>query len=278
MDDVSSSPVTTQPVNPAGSAPVATGTPPPGAVDDPPDPGKLQAEIQRLQEVKEKAEREAAYWRDEKKRARGEYFRDRGDAPRQPAPTPPPAEDLGIGPEPKKEDFDDYEKYLDARVAYATKKTRAEWDRDQERRSRDAAHREKMDRLRSTLEVEGKKKYADFEEVAMDDTVAVTPLMAEILADLESPHDVAYYLGKNRAEAVAIARMTPVQAARALARIEMTIAGGGVPPANPRPPKIPGAPPPITPLGSSHGVDKDLNKMSQREFEEEMEKRTGRRF
>uniref|UniRef100_A0A6M3LH84 Uncharacterized protein n=1 Tax=viral metagenome TaxID=1070528 RepID=A0A6M3LH84_9ZZZZ len=252
------------------ASPVATGELAKEHVDQPPDPAPLKAEIERLERVRKEAEEKAVYWRKQKVEARADYFKGRGDEPPK-----PPAEDLGIGKEPHQDEYEDYQKYLDAKVSFEINKAKITWDKDQARKNQEESHQQRMDMLRSKID-EGFKKYVDFEEVALSQTVPITPLVMEILADTEKPEDVAYWLGKNRAEAIQISRMTPTQAARAIAKIEIEVSKpGGVPPSLP---KITGAPPPINPLGSSHTVEKALEKMTQREFETEMERRTGRRF
>lgn len=258
-----------------GPLPEATAaTPPPvpeGMVNEPPDPAALQAEIERLKKVREEAEEKALYWRKQKAEARADYFKGRGEPP----PQPPRPEDLGIGAEPKQDAFDDYQKYLDAKIAFEVNKAKVQWDQETSRKAQDQARQQRIQDLHMRLE-EGFKKYTDFEEVALDKTVPITPVIMDILAESEQPHELAYYLGRNRAEAIQISRMTPIQASRKLAQIEaeLTKAGGSSAPQ----PKITNAPPPIRPVGASNTVQKNFDNMTQREFEAEMEKRTGRRY
>jgi hypothetical protein len=100
--------------------------------------------------------------------------------------------------------------------------------------------------------------------VALAQTVPITPMVMEALAETENPADIAYYLGKNQPKAVAISRMTPIAAARAIAQIEASLSG-----TPPQPPtkKTTTAPPPIKPVGSSNTVTKDPEKMTQAEYE-----------
>ena len=256
-------------IMPPGSAIAGTGGgPAAGSVDETPDPEKLKAEIARLQD-------QAKYWREEKRKSRAEFFQER---PRLEEITRPAraAEESGLGAEPKQADFDDYEKYIDAKMTYTTRRARAEWDRDQERKRRETDQLEKISALQTKIREEGFKSHDDFEEVALDPSVPITPLVVELLAESEIPHEVAYYLGKNRTEAIALSRMTPVQAARAIARIEMAISGNAR--AIPSTPKLPSAPAPINPVGSSHAVSKDPDKMSQKEYEAWRESQGARRF
>jgi len=265
---VEAPPAPTEPAQVVATAPIPEGT-----VDTAPDPAILKAEIEKLELARKEAEEKALYWRRQKTEARADYFK--GGREEHPPQSAPPAQDLGIGPEPRQDAFDDYQKYLDAKIGYEVNKAKTTWDRDQARKNEDQQRQQKFVNLQERIN-EGYKQFPDFEEVALDRTVPITPMITEILADTDRPAELAYYLGKNRAEAIQISRMTPIQAARALAKIETKMAESGVPP--PSNPKLPGAPPPIKPLGSSHTVTRSLEKMTQKEFEAEMERRTGRRF
>ena len=245
---------------------------PPGTVDVAPDPAALKAEIERLQKIQKEAEEKAIYWRKQKAEARADFFKSRGE------PAPPPAappQDLGIGPEPKQEEFEDYQKYLDAKISFEVTKAKTTWDRDQARRRADEMHQQKMASLQAKIG-EGFQKYQDFEETALAPEVPITPMIMDILSDSERPAEIAYYLGKHRSEAIQISRMHPLAAVRAITKIEMGLTGAGNNPA--MNPPITAAPPPIKPVGSTHTVEPDLEKLSQKEFEAIMQKRTGRRF
>jgi len=72
--------------------------------------------------------------------------------------------------------------------------------------------------------------------------------------------------GHNRAEAIKISRMTPIAAAREIAKIEVEIAKAveQQPPGARKPSNISNAPPPIKPIGSGKSFEKDLEKMGQK--------------
>jgi hypothetical protein len=241
---------------------------------------ELQAEIDRLEnrkleleKVAREAEEKAIYWRKQKAEARADFFK-KGEE------KPPEKEkvDLEIGPAPKKEDFDDYDSYVAAIADYRAEIKKAEWLRDETTKNQQAEYQKKIENLYTKLEV-GYTKYADFEEVAKDITVPITPLIRDILAESEHPEDVAYYLGKNRAEAIKLSRMTPFAAAREIARIEAEVAKAPPSPNQPnQPKKISDATPPIKPLGSSDTVTKDPNKMTQKEYETWAKERGMRHF
>ncbi len=264
-----------------GSQPTATvaftgavPTIPEGMVDITPEKTQeVEGEIKRLEEVRNKAKADARYWRQQKAEARADYFKSRKEPEKSPEPTP----DLGIGAPPRSEDFEDYNKYVDAKVSYEVNKAKTTWDRDQARKNVEAAQQDKMAKLHEKISL-GFEKYSDFGEVVIEDATApITAAVGEALAELENPADVAYYLAKNRAEGIKISRMTPIQIAVALAKIDKEVALKAV--ESPTKPKtISNAPPPIKPVGASHTVEKDPEKMSQREYEEWALKRGMRRF
>jgi hypothetical protein len=242
----------------------------PAQVDEPPDPASLSAEIERLKAVREKAEKDAEYWRRQKTEARADFFKTRGEQPRVETPAP----DLTIPAAPNKEDFDDYDKFMDAKIDHATKVAQIKWNQEQERKASDTTRQDKLSTLREKIDA-GPTIFPDFAEVVFDPTVPITQGVHELLAELDKPAEVAYYLAKNKAEAIAIARMNPRQAAVALGRIEARYMGTE---SATTVKKVTGAPAPIRPVGASQTVTPDLEKMTQKEFEAVMEKRTGRRF
>ena len=241
---------------------------PEGTVDEPPDPAAMQAEVERLREVKKKAEEDAKYWRQQKAEARAEYFRDRDRGVA--SPVPPPADIPGMAPEPKAADFTDYDEYVKGLTDWRVKQARAQWEMESARKAQQEALQHRQENLKTKLQ-EGYQLYPDFEEVAFDRTAShITPMVVDILAECDHPADVAYYLAKNRVEGMAISRMTPLAAARAIAKLEDKLvasrAGTPAPTATNKP--ITKAPPPIKPVGSGAPVSKDPEKMTLKEYEQ----------
>ena len=246
-------------------------------IDEPPDPASVKAEIEALEQRRKKAEEDAIYWRKQKAEARADYFKGRDEPLQQVQPQP------STGSEPKPADFPDYDQYVAAIADHRVKAARAEWERDQARREQEKQSQERAQNLQTKLQ-EGYKKYNDFEEVVFDRTaIHITPMVVDILSECDHPSDVAYYLAKNRVEGVAISRMTPIKAARAIAQLEAKLVNGS---ANSQSPPLPekkpstGAPPPITPLGSggSGVTTKDPDKMTQKEYEKWRLSQGARRF
>lgn len=88
---------------------------------------------------------------------------------------------------------------------------------------------------------DAKKRYADFETVALTGWEP-SPVMTDLILTSDVGPDVAYHLGQNRALAAQIAAMNPVEAARAIGRIEASLP-------QIKPKTETNAPPPISPVG-----------------------------
>lgn len=104
---------------------------------------------------------------------------------------------------------------------------------------------------------EAKTRYSDFEKVAH--FAPISDEVARMVATSDVGADVAYYLGQNHALARSISAMHPVEAARAIGRIEATLT-------LPKPRTETNAPAPINPVRGSAGAGRDPAKMSYAEF------------
>ena len=105
---------------------------------------------------------------------------------------------------------------------------------------------------------EAKSRYADFETVALTGWEP-SPVMTDLILTSDVGPDVAYHLGQNRALAAQIAAMNPVEAARAIGRIEASLS-------QPKPRTETKAPDPISPVRGSAGAARDPSKMSVTEY------------
>lgn len=106
---------------------------------------------------------------------------------------------------------------------------------------------------------EAKARYTDFDVVALARDVPVSGDMARLIQTSEVGADVLYHLGQNKALSAEIAGMNPMDAARAIGRLEATIAA-------PRPRTSTNAPAPISPVKGSGTAMKDPAKMNFAEF------------
>jgi hypothetical protein len=156
---------------------------------------------------------------------------------------------------PSRDDFDDYQDFLEARTEWKTKETiRAEMTKNAEERQQ-LQKQEEQQQIQKSVEqqleerkTKGREKYKDFQEVALADDVPISPLMAEVIAGSDNGEDMAYFLGKNRDEALRIARLSPLAAAKELGALEASLKAKPV-----VAPKTTTAPAPATPVSGSSG-------------------------
>jgi hypothetical protein len=118
-----------------------------------------------------------------------------------------------------------------------------------ERKAEELLARREQARLQSeTLEAfhdreeEARNKYDDFEQVAYNPKLPITDAMAQTIQSSEVGPDMAYYLGSNPKEADRISRLSPLQQAKELGKIEAKLAD------NPPVKKTSNAPAPIAPV------------------------------
>ena len=91
-------------------------------------------------------------------------------------------------------------------------------------------------------EEEARTKYDDFEQVAYNPKLPITNEMAQTIQSSDVGPDMAYYLGSNPKEAERISRLSPLQQAKELGKIEAKLAD------NPVVKKTSSAPAPIAPI------------------------------
>lgn len=138
---------------------------------------------------------------------------------------------------PKPEAFDDPADYQAAVTKHAVQQARAE---DLRTEAQDAAA--EAERARAVAWNEkvsaAADRFPDFREVVTDNqSLPITPAMAELITENENGPAIAYYLGKNPQEAARIARLSPAQQGVEIGRIEGRVT---LPP----PKKVSSAPPP----------------------------------
>ncbi len=169
---------------------------------------------------------------------------------------------------PQRIDFDSDEAYVDALTDYKLEQKLA---RERENQNTERAEQQKQERqtsLRSKL-AEGGAKHEDFAQIAYQTPFSYTPQMLDVMAELENPADVAYYLGKNHAAGHEIASLTsPVSVAMKLGQIEQMVKVA----ANaPEPKAVTSTPAPSEPTGGGGGgkaghTVESLAKLDQADF------------
>jgi len=118
-----------------------------------------------------------------------------------------------------------------------------------ERKAEELLARREQARMQSEIiesyhdkEEEARVKYDDFEQVAYNPKLPITDAMAQTIQSSDVGPDMAYYLGSNPKEAERISRLTPLQQAKELGKIEAKLAD------NPVVKKTSSAPAPIAPI------------------------------
>ena len=169
---------------------------------------------------------------------------------------------------PKQDDFETFEEYQDAHIQHEVAKGIQEYQGQQAK----VAQQGSLEGFIDETTTAGRDKFTDFDEVALGNHVPITAPMLHIMQDCDNPESVAYYLGKNLKETTAISRMSPIQAARAIAHIETKVnAAGQTNPAgkvtSAPAQKVSNAPAPVKPTGSTNIITKDPEKMTQSEYE-----------
>lgn len=165
--------------------------------------------------------------------------------------------------EPKENDFDTYEEFLDAKLDYRTKQIeeniRNEVKSELTRKDQEFAQRSnevKFDK--------GREKYTDFDEIALDPSVPYSQAMADAVFEAENTEDVSYYLGQHLDIADRISRLSPISAAREIGKIEAQLSLGQQRGTQTK--TITNAPTPISPVGGSGTVRKLLKDMTHDEY------------
>ena len=190
---------------------------------------------------------------------------------------------------PNREDFEDDESFLEAltdwkvdvKLKAASGKEKETQKEVEEKTGADEVY-EAMDQMIST----GREKYEDFDSVAMDKDLAITPEMTEIILESEVSADIMYYLGQNPDEAAEISQLTPLKIAKRLASIELELEKGEDGREEekeevetlPKPPvkkKLTKTPEPITPVRETGAVEKDPAQMSPKEYRAWRERNKG---
>jgi hypothetical protein len=116
--------------------------------------------------------------------------------------------------------------------------------------ARREAERERMALVEAYHEREEavRDKYDDFEKVAYNPSLPITPVMAETIQASDVGPELAYYLGSNPREADRISRLSPYLQAKEIGKIEAKLADNPVPIK-----KTTSAPAPIKPV-TARGV------------------------
>jgi hypothetical protein len=169
----------------------------------------------------------------------------------------------GLGPKPDRTKYEDEADYAADLAAWKieeriiARQTKAHETTTSNLRNDTAAKKMELFKERA---MSLQDRYPDIEKVFTDNTLPMSPSMAETLMESEKGPEVAHYLLANREVAQRIKEMSPLAAARELGRIEATIA-------LPKPrTETKAPPPPATVSGTVKGPAKKLEDMSMAEY------------
>lgn len=175
--------------------------------------------------------------------------------------------------EPKESDFDSYDEYLDALDKWDQdtnsdqgKPEKAEKDADKsEDKEADGSLTDSQKTAMAVLKErfdEERDNFEDFDKVAFNEDLAVSPVMLEALAECEEPSKVLYHLGKNPELSKEISEKSPTQVMREITKLDLDV---GTKPA--KPVKTTQAADPISPVGKNAEGQKAVGDMSFSEYE-----------
>lgn len=212
-----------------------------------------QEEVDRI--VK-KAKRNASYLA--RKEAEAELYRAQAERQTQPQQVQEPKDEA-----PKREAFESYEDYLEAR---------AEWRADQKvkaavaeirQQQQQAAQRSTTEQRLQTFQAQISKvreEVADFDEVMeASGDVPLSQAMRDAILESDVGALLTYHLAKNPAEAKRISTLSPVSQVRALGAIEASLTR------KPEP-QVSKAPSPIAPISGGKGGQVNPDKMSMEDY------------
>jgi len=125
------------------------------------------------------------------------------------------------------QDYRAPEDYTRAVAQHAVREVGADMLARQATQAQEFAARAALDAWAEST-AEFRQKVPDFDAVAHNPNVIVTPVMADAIRESSRGAEIAYYLGKNPAEAAQIASLPPVSQATSIARLEGRIGSNAV--------------------------------------------------
>ena len=156
---------------------------------------------------------------------------------------------------PKREQYEDYESYLEARAEYrADKKVEERFSRERENQrttQEEASKRTVMERFQQAVREES-KTIDDFEDVLSSSEAPMTKAMSDAIVHSDIGPKLAYHLAKNPDEAERIAALPAARQAVEIGRLEGKLSDSTESPKSTKTPSR--APEPIKPVSGKSGV------------------------
>ena len=177
--------------------------------------------------------------------------------PTAPAPVEQPAPKA-----PKMEDYATVEAYIEAVTDFKASAliNQKEAERSQVSQQREAQnHQAKLAEGYSKQADEARRVYDDFDDITDNPDIIISDSMAQAILRSNNGADIAYYLGKNPAEADRLLNLDPYSVAIEIGKISAKIV-------RPSPKTTSSAPAPIEPVGARATPTADPDKMSTDEW------------
>jgi signal recognition particle GTPase len=152
--------------------------------------------------------------------------------------------------EPKRDDFESYEAYIEARADWRADRRWEEKEakkRDEEAKTRTQAEQQKLEQSFREKARSAAKELEDFEDVMEGSDAPMTQQMAEAILTSDLGPKLAYHLAKNPEEAKRIAALPAARQAAEIGKLEGSLEAESKPKPKPEPSK---APEPIEPVGA----------------------------
>jgi hypothetical protein len=186
--------------------------------------------------------------------------------PESKAPAPEPLKP----PTKADHDYDD-DKYQAALIAYTEQiaEKKAQELLEKHERNRQESAKQRTFQERQDAFIKSKPDYR--EKVTENESLPITPEMAQVIRESEMGPELAYYLAENEDKAAAISQLSPFLQARELGRIEALLESQKAAPAAApaEKPKVTAAPPPVPKIEvTESSTRKDWNdpELSYEEF------------
>lgn len=230
--------------------------------DKPKKKGGFQRRIDKLNAKHAAAQQEVEYWKSQalKDKAASEPK----EASKVESKSPSNSDD-----EPDPEHFESHKEYVKAVTKWTInqdkKATQAEAERSKLLSEQEKMVKSYQERVKSFSE-----KASDFQEVIESvDDIKTSVTVQQIILNSDNGPELAYELAKNPDELKRISALPPLEAARAMGRLESKLASN-TSEEKTEPKKLTNAPKPIEPVGSSKSVARksiDDPGISQAEYE-----------
>lgn len=144
-------------------------------------------------------------------------------------------------PDPNK--YDDPDEYTSDLAAYKFRQSQASELQESAKAAQEGAQKALQAAYNERV-MDFASETPDFQTVAFNPSLPITPVMAETIMDSDVGPQVQYYLGKNPREAARISALSPAQQIREIGRLEARVL-------SPAPKRVTQAPEPIKPVAGN---------------------------